>query len=113
MLRFGGVVGSGAFGVKCKMVLAGVCRGRNAFFMIMNWRASVYELPLRRDLLEVAGVNVADCALGPQSADFCENVLLKVCPRCWFSSFYCFVPPLFDTQSHEWSIERGVSPAVV
>jgi hypothetical protein len=90
-----------------------VCRGRNAFFFTMNRRASVFELPSRGEQVEVAGVNVADCVLGPQSADFCENVLLKVCPRCWFSSFYCFVPPLFDTHSHIWSCERSVSPAVV
>jgi hypothetical protein len=92
----------------------GVCRSRNTFFFFtMNRRASVFELPSRGEQVEIAGVNVADCALGPQSDDFCENALLKVCPRCWFSSFYCFVPPLFDAHSHEWSSGRGVSPAVV
>jgi hypothetical protein len=94
-------------------VSPGVCRGRNAFFFTMNRRASVFELPSRGEQVEIARVNVADCALGPQSDDFCENVLLKVCPRCWFSGFHCFVPPLFDTQSHELSSTRGVSPAVV
>jgi hypothetical protein len=113
ILRIGGVVGSGALGVKCKNVSPGVCRGRNAFFFTMNRRASVFELPSRGEQVEIAGVNVTDCVLGPQSDDFCENALLKVCPRCWFSSSYCFVPPLYDTQSHEWSRKRGVSPAVV
>jgi hypothetical protein len=79
----------------------------------MNWRASVFELPLRGEQVEIAGVNVADCALGPQSDDFCEDALLIVCPRCSFSSIYCFVPPLFDAHSHEWSSKRDVSPAVV
>jgi hypothetical protein len=67
----------------------------------------------RGESLEVGGVKVADCVLGPQSADFCENALAEVCLRCWFSSFYCFVPPLFNAHSHEWSSERDVSPAVV
>jgi hypothetical protein len=94
-------------------VSLGVCRGRNAFFFTKNRRASVFELPSRGEQVEIAGVNVADCALGPQSDDFCENALLKVCPSCWFSSFYCIVPPLFDAHSHEWSSERDVSLAVV
>jgi hypothetical protein len=79
----------------------------------MNRRASVFELPSRREQVEIARVNVADCALGLQSDDFCENALLEVCQRCWFSSFYCIVPPLFDAHSHEWSSKRDVSPAVV
>jgi hypothetical protein len=79
----------------------------------MNWRASIFELPSRGEQVEIAGVNVADCALGPQSDHVCENALLEVCPRCWFSRFYCFLPPLFDAHSHEWSIERGERPSVV
>jgi hypothetical protein len=70
-------------------------------------------LPSRGEQVEIAEVNVADCALGPQSDDFCENALLKVCPRCWFSGFHCFVTPLFDAHSHEWSSGRGMNPAVV
>jgi hypothetical protein len=112
-LSFGGALGSGERGVKCTRVLPGVCIGRNTFSLIMNWRASVCMLPSRRELLEIPGVNVADCALGFQSDDFCENALLEVCQRCWFSSFYCFLPPLFDAHSHERSSERDVSPAVV
>jgi hypothetical protein len=79
----------------------------------MNWRASVFESPLRGEEAETAGVDLADCVLGPQSDDFCEDAMLKVCQRCWFSSFYCFLPPFSDAHSHEWSIGRDVSPAVV
>jgi hypothetical protein len=94
-------------------VSLGVCRGCNAFFFTKNRRASVFELPSRGEQVETAGVNVTDCVLGPQSDDFCENALLKVCPRCSFSSFHCFVPPLFDAHSYELSSDRDVSPAVV
>jgi hypothetical protein len=90
-----------------------VCRGRNAFFFTINRRTSVFELRSRGEQAEIVGVNVADCARGPQSDDFCENALLEVCQRCWFSSFYNFLPPLFDAHSHEWSSVCGVSPAVV
>jgi hypothetical protein len=51
--------------------------------------------------------------LAPKVTTFAKMLCVKVCPRCWFSGFYCFLPPLFDAHSHEWSIERGVSPAVV
>jgi hypothetical protein len=113
ILRIGGVVGSGALGVKCKNVSPGVCRSGNAFFFTMNRRASVFDLLSRDEQVEIARVNDADCTLVPQSDDFCENTLLEVCQRCWFSSFYCFFPPSFHTHSHKWSSKRGVNPAVV
>jgi hypothetical protein len=96
-----------------KMCLQACAEAAMLLFFTMNRRASAFELPSRGEQVEIAGVNVADCALGLQSDDFCENALLKVCPSYWFSSFYCFAPPLFDAHIHEWSSERDVSPAAV
>jgi hypothetical protein len=50
--------------------------------------ASVLKLQSRREQVEIAGVNLADCVLGLQSADFCDNAQLEECQRCWFSRFY-------------------------
>jgi hypothetical protein len=69
-------------------MVPGVCRGRVAFFFTMNQRASTFELPSRGEQVEIAGINVVDCVLVPQIAEFCEDALLEVCQRCWFSSFY-------------------------
>jgi hypothetical protein len=106
-------VGSGAEGVTCKRVLPGVCRGRNAFSLITDWRASICMIPLRRESLEIAEINVADCVLGPRHADFCEDALLKVCQEGWFSSFYCSVSPSIDVHIHECSSGRDESPTIV
>jgi hypothetical protein len=78
-LRFDGAAGLIGWGQRSKYVSPCVCRGRNAFFFTMSWRASVFDLPLRGEQDETAGVNVANGALGPQSDDFCENALLEVC----------------------------------
>jgi hypothetical protein len=64
-------------GQRSKYVSPCVCRGRNAFFFTMSWRASVFVFPLRGEQDEIAEVNVADGALGLQSDDFCENALWR------------------------------------